>query len=869
MTTDSLFPSSPPRRWGVGLCVGLLAVALVLTGCDSDDSGMDDPPEPAPTTLADVVTDADNLSTLATALGAANRADALDDTSATYTVFAPANPAFDFYDVDFLTSNTDLLGSVLDYHVVQGAAVTSDQLSDGDTFTTLQGDEIEVTIEDGNVFVEGAQVTTPDVDEAENGVAHIVDDVLLTNRTAGERLQVTNATESLFQAVSDAGLASAFNNPDNVWTTFAPNNQAFENADLSLFTDEEIGQILQYHTLDGATDSEALLQALSDNGGEVSLPTNQGEEVTITEQEDGSIVFNGGEAALNLDRVDQRASNGVIHPIDGVLTPPSIQATLADLVANTETLSTLATALGATGQDQALDNPDETYTVFAPANPAFGPYDVDFLVNNTQLLGDVLGYHVVQGAAVTSDQLSDGDTFTTLQGEDIEVTIDGEGNIFVEGAPVTTADLEVDNGVAHVVGDVLLTNRSPLERLQVNTATQTLRQQLENAGLASTFDSSVWTTFAPSNTAFENADLSGFSDSEIQEILQYHTLDGATDSEALLQLLSDNGGEVSVTTNQGEDLTITQVEPDSIVFNNGQAALNLNRIDQRAGNGSIIHQIDGVLIPPSVMQSVSYDLEAQSNDGAIPGGVSGTVTFWDAGQGQTIVTLELDDEALDSDGSTGANVAHPAHIHENSASEGGGISIYLTPIDGRGGNGTSARLVERPFDELAGFDGYVNIHESVANLGTIVAQGNIGANAQGTPAASLDLVGNQRSETYSLDANNNDGSVAPNGIPGSVTFLELTGGLTFVQVSLDTGNGATGADVGHPAHIHNNSASEGGGIQYYLSPVDGSDAQARSGKLVGESYDALTGFDGYVNVHESVSNLGDIVSQGNVGSNAP
>ena len=242
--------------------------------------------------------------------------------------------------------------------------------------------------------------------------------------------------------------------------------------------------------------------------------------------------------------------------------------------------------------------------------------------------------------------------------------------------------------------------------------------------------------------------------------------------------------------------------------------------------------------------------------------MAGTVTFWEAGSDQTVVTLELDD------GATDASVAHPAHIHNNSASEGGGIEIYLTPIDGSGGGGTSARIVDRPFEELANFNGYVNIHESVANLNTVVSQGNIGANATGTVAAGLDLVDNQRSETYTLDANSNDGSIAPNGIPGSVQFLELTSDLTFVQVSLDTGNGATGASVSHPAHIHNNTASEGGSIEYYLGPVDGSDAAARSGKLVGESYDTLVGFNGYVNVHESVANLGDVVSQGNVGANA-
>ena len=548
---------------------------------------------------------------------------------------------------------------------------------------------------------------------------------------------------------------------------------------------------------------------------------------------------------------------------DGGMDDPVETTTLADVVSQTDNLSTLGDALGAANRTGTLDDEDATFTVFAPSNSAFSAYDVDFLVDNADLLGDVLDYHVVQGSAVTSDQLSDGDTFETVQGDEIEVSIDEDGNVFVEGAPVTTPDVEADNGVAHVVGDVLLTNRTAAERLQVTTATEQLYQAIDNAGLADAFGNAnnTWTTFAPNNASFENADLSGFSDQEVQQILQYHVLDGVTSSTDLVQLLSDNNGEVSVQTLQGEEVTITEQDDGSIVFNGGQATLNLDRVDQRASNG-IIHQIEGLLIPPTFNQSVSYDLAAQSNDGAIPNGVAGTVTFWEAGSDQTVVTLELDD------GATDASVAHPAHIHNNSASEGGGIEIYLTPIDGSGGGGTSARIVDRPFEELANFNGYVNIHESVANLNTVVSQGNIGANATGTVAAGLDLVDNQRSETYTLDANSNDGSIAPKGIPGSVQFLELTSDLTFVQVSLDTGNGATGASVSHPAHIHNNTASEGGSIEYYLGPVDGSDAAARSGKLVGESYDTLVGFNGYVNVHESVANLGDVVSQGNVGANA-
>ena len=259
--------------------------------------------------------------------------------------------------------------------------------------------------------------------------------------------------------------------------------------------------------------------------------------------------------------------------------------------------------------------------------------------------------------------------------------------------------------------------------------------------------------------------------------------------------------------------------------------------------------------------AISYDLTAQSNSGAIPGGVSGTATFWRYGDSQTIVTLEL------TDGATGASVSHPAHIHNNTAEEGGSIAYYLTPLDGSGGGGTSARVIDIPFDELTDFNGYINIHESVANLGNVVSQGNIGANAEGTPQDGLNFVESPRTTDYDLAANSNGGDVAPDGVPATATFLELTSDMTLVTLDMNL-DGATGASVSHPAHIHNNSASEGGNIAYYLGPIDGSDPNSRSSKIVAESYDTLTGFDGYINIHESVANLGAVVSQGNIGANA-
>ena len=47
----------------------------------------------------------------------------------------------------------------------------------------------------------------------------------------------------------------------------------------------------------------------------------------------------------------------------------------------------------------------------------------------------MLDYHVVQGSAVPSDRLSDGDTFQTVQGGESTVNIDDDGNVLVEEAP--------------------------------------------------------------------------------------------------------------------------------------------------------------------------------------------------------------------------------------------------------------------------------------------------------------------------------------------------------------------------------------------------------------------------------------------------
>jgi uncharacterized surface protein with fasciclin (FAS1) repeats len=281
------------------------------------------------------------LSAFAGTLGASDQSSALRNANLTFTVFAPSDPAvnstFDLYEIDTVATSSALRSSFFQRHRITGSVLPSDSLSDGDTFTTAAGNEISVNIDTVNgtptPFVGGAQVTEADIEGA-NGIVHVVDSVLfsvddlLSNQPIQTRLQVTSATQELYDAAIGAEIdtlsgSGLFASPA---TVFAPSNSALENEDLGSFNSGQIQQILRYHALATEVESGALVQLLADNGGEVKVQTVQGDSLMVTEQSDGTIVFNDGQAALNPDRVDQRASNGIIHLIDGVLLPPSFSS---------------------------------------------------------------------------------------------------------------------------------------------------------------------------------------------------------------------------------------------------------------------------------------------------------------------------------------------------------------------------------------------------------------------------------------------------------------------------------------------------------------------------------------------------------------
>ena len=286
----------------------------------------------------------------------------------------------------------------------------------------------------------------------------------------------------------------------------------------------------------------------------------------------------------------------------------------------------------------------------------------------------------------------------------------------------------------------------------------------------------------------------------------------------------------------------------------------INIHESNSNLGTIVSQGNiGANEELTTLRSASFELNANSNSGAISAGVGATATFWELNDEETVVTLALEE-------STEASVVHTSHIHFNSAEEGGDIAYFLTPIDGSDPDASSARVVNESFDTLIEFDGYINIHESVENIGTIVSQGNIGSNADVQIELGLDAVDNPQDIVYDLEAVSNSGEFFPDGVNAKAKFLEVTGDLTLVTLDLET-DSATGTSQSHPAHIHDNSVEDGGGIAWYLGAIDAMDPESRSSMLISESFDNLTSFNGHINIHESLTALEVILSQGNIGSN--
>ncbi len=285
---------------------------------------------------------------------------------------------------------------------------------------------------------------------------------------------------TLVTAVSEAGLVDTLNG-EGPFTIFAPTNDAFaaipaDQLEAILADKDLLTSILTYHVVAGESLDAAGL-------GEAGMAAT----VNGADLEFGA----DGTTVNDVDVVcsDVSTANATVHIIDEVLLPPDMMTESTEAMAmapsgpacasvpmdgegsfdgmaddpaataasNNPVLSTLVSAVSAAGLVDTL-NGEGPFTIFAPTNDAFAAIpaaDLEAVLADTDLLTSILTYHVVGGESLSSADLIELGSVTTVNGADLEIT-DDNGTLVVNGVPSVCMDVPTANATVHIIGSVLM-----------------------------------------------------------------------------------------------------------------------------------------------------------------------------------------------------------------------------------------------------------------------------------------------------------------------------------------------------------------------------------------------------------------------------
>ena len=307
---------------------------------------------------------------------------------------------------------------------------------------------------------------------------------------------------------------------------------------------------------------------------------------------------------------------------------------IVDVAVEDGRFNTLVAALQAAGLAETLSG-EGPFTVFAPTDDAFAALPegtVEALLEEPQGdLKDILLYHVTEGA-VPAETVVTLDSAMTIQGEPVSIKVTDSGVILNDSANVIITDIAASNGIIHVIDAVILPPSivaaaaeeqmkeeeiAEEETMEAKSIAEiavedgrftTLVAALDAAGLVETLSGEgEYTVFAPVDDAFASLPegtveaLLADPEGALKDILLYHVTAGVVPAETVVTL-------ESAATLQGEPISI-KVMDDQVVLNDNATVIIT---DIEASNG-IIHVIDSVILPPSIVAAAAEEEMAESN----------------------------------------------------------------------------------------------------------------------------------------------------------------------------------------------------------------------------------------------------------------
>lgn len=430
-------------------------------------------------TIVDLASNNTDLSYLVAALNAADLVSTLQG-EGPFTVFAPTNEAFlslpeGVLEALLKAENRQALVDILMYHVAEGQLAASDVTaaiegtSDGEFMATTLNGDFTASINDGNVMLMDGMGTEATVTQADvmasNGVIHIIDKVLIPANVnveallAGEAMgaaddaeqMATDATESataMGESVVEEGQETMEEGQEMVEGTVAAGQEAAQ--DVRRTTQEmgnEVGETIE----DAAMTADSMTTEMGMTAD--SMTSSAGMEMDT-------------EMDMDTDMQSETAT-----PTGNMTRRSGTQNTIVDVAAGNSDFKTLLAAVEAADLVDLLSNSESDFTVFAPTEEAFGKLPEGTVgeltqASNKEKLQGILSYHVIANRLSAADltkainankgyfrlQTISGQTLIASMMDGMIMLTDGEGNM----AHVTTGDVEADNGVIHVIDNVLM-----------------------------------------------------------------------------------------------------------------------------------------------------------------------------------------------------------------------------------------------------------------------------------------------------------------------------------------------------------------------------------------------------------------------------
>ncbi len=275
--------------------------------------------------------------TLVTALVATDLVDDLKG-KGPFTVFAPTDEAFAKLPKGTLQTllkpeNREDLAAILTYHVVAGSQIRIPEHPPRHRLReteTLNGAKIRFERNGSQVSVNGNRVVARNI-ACSNGIIQVIDGVLIPPKTEEDGQDIVaiakqqGTFETLLAALEAADLTDALRG-DGPFTVFTPTDEAFAKLPKRLLKSllkpenkDALTKVLTYHVVAGA----AITARDAVKAGQAE--TLQGQRVRAS-IEKGQLVINQSRVIVN----DVVCSNGIIHVIDTVLTPPGLELGRAD-----------------------------------------------------------------------------------------------------------------------------------------------------------------------------------------------------------------------------------------------------------------------------------------------------------------------------------------------------------------------------------------------------------------------------------------------------------------------------------------------------------------------------------------------------------